>query len=141
MRERLAHQGLLDDLEAFHEHLRGFALGHVEAFEFGRLVAASDTEQQTPAAQRVDHGRVFRHPQRVLQRKDDNRGADLHRFRALRHRGREQQGVAQHAVDGEMVFRQPDGFETERFSMLDLLHHFREEFILGYVSEIAEQIK
>ena len=125
-------------LEAFLEHFRGIALGYAEAVEFRRLIAAPDAEQKASTAQRVDHRGIFRHPQRMLKRQDDDGGADFHICRALRHGRCEQQGIAQHAVYRKMMFGQPDGIETERFTVLDLLHDFAEQFVLRYVAKIAK---
>ena len=118
MAERLSRQSLFDDLEHFGEARA--ALVHVDivgvVFHLGG--AAPDAEMQGALRQAVEHGDLFRQPQRMIPGQHQHRGAErqVGKFRGdMRHH---QQRAWRRVVIAEMMFQQPRRviaeFVTER---------------------------
>ena len=94
--------------------------------EFGGLIAAPYTKQQTPTAQRIDRRGILRRAQWVLEGQHHDGRADFHGLGPLRDRCCQQQRVAQHAVNLEMMLGQPDRIEAHLLADLYLPQNFIE---------------
>ncbi len=113
--EPLAAPGQLEDLDGLVGTRATLALGHAEHGEFVRLVAGREPDVEAAAGQLVDHGQVLGQPQRVVQRGQQDRGAEAGRGGS--HRQRAQRGAQrrQVALLAEVVLGQPDRGEAELF--------------------------
>ena len=97
----------------------GLAQRHGECVELDRLVPPPYTDIDPSATQYVDQRDLFGNPDRVVQRKRDDGGAEADAFgersgvRGHRH------GVGQEAVVGEVVLAHPARVETETIGGTD----------------------
>ena len=109
----LSRNDLADDRDVFAQALVGFAVGNpVPALDHLRP-RRPDTEDETPAGERLKgHGR-HRGASGRSRRHLHERGADRHAFRLG-----QDPGGRRHRV-GAIGLRSPDGLVAERFSLLD----------------------
>jgi hypothetical protein len=69
-------KGTVEDVAKLFGHLQiGFDID-AEPLEFVRLVAGADAEHQAPIRQRVGGCELSQEPRRVVERQDDDRGAE-----------------------------------------------------------------
>jgi len=80
VRERLALEGLEQDLHTFLEHLAVGVLveqWRTKGLDLARVIAAADAKDHPPAGEDVGHRVVFGEPQRMPHRHDVEAAADL----------------------------------------------------------------
>jgi hypothetical protein len=74
--ERLAAPGELEYLDGLVGARSALVLGHTKRGELPRLVAGSQADVQAAPAQLVDHRQVLGESERVVQRREQHRGAE-----------------------------------------------------------------
>ena len=123
---------LLDDLKAFGEALRAFLVGDAVGVIGARKGAAPDPEDQPSAADLVDRRGFLGEAQRVPERQDLHRGADLDAAGARRDGARHgQRRRQQRAGRVHVDFGQPHDVEAPALGRVDLREGLRERLGLG----------
>ena len=120
--------GADDDVEALVVHPAAVLHRQVEAEELVRLVGAPGAEQQPPARQHVDQGEIRRRAQRVVERNDDDRGADLDPARPRGDGCGVNLGRGDDAVVREQVLGEPHRVEAQRLGAFEIRHVVGERF-------------
>jgi hypothetical protein len=115
---------------------------HAEQLELALAVAEAEADLEPAAAQLVEHGDVLGEAQRVLERAEQDRGADPHRRRPLRDRGQHREDRRQVAVAGDVVLGEPDRLVAELFRPRDLVEVLAVERVPGPVpaGRVAEVV-
>ena len=80
--------------------------------------AAAQSQDEPPVAQGVEHARLLGHPQRIVPRQDDRRGAEMDFAGAPCQIGQHLEIVGQHRIGVEVVLGAPDSVEAQRLGKL-----------------------
>ncbi len=105
--EEVLGKGTVEDVAELFGHLQiGFDID-AEPLEFVGLVAGADAEHQAPVRQRVGSCDLGREPCRVVERQDDDRGAEPDLFGNRGAMRDQHQGRRTEAVIREMVLSEP----------------------------------
>src|SRR6266849_4500364 len=124
---------LLQDFERLGKALAALAIGHAIGLVGARKSAPPDPEDEPAMADLIDRRGLFGEPQRVAQRQDLNRGADLHALGACGDRaGQGQRGGAHRAFRRDMDLGQPHRIETPALGGIDLLEGDRKRVLVGH---------
>ena len=127
--ETLQHAlGALDETRARIAHVLA------EAVELDAPGAASESEDQPPAGQVVEHADLLGDAHRVVPRQHHHHRSELHARRAAGHVRQELQRIRTHRVIGEVVLHRPHRVEAERFGQTREAHVLFVHFAIGRVS-------
>jgi hypothetical protein len=113
---------------------------HAQALEFIQIPSGPHPEVEAAARNKIDRGRVFRHPPRFMEGQDDDEGA---KSDALGTGGRGCQDGEQRrrpGIDREMMLRGPEVVEAQAFGRDGLFDPFPVNLLDrdGPVSRVAE---
>ncbi len=112
-RERLLGPGALEDFQHLGETFPAFGVGNAVSLIGAGKSAAPDAEDQPAVAYMINRGGFLGDAQRMAQRQDLDRDADLHAPRPHRDGTCDVQGRGQNRAFGRIVqFRQPHDIET-----------------------------
>ena len=96
---------------------------HAEPVELRVAVAERDPERQAALGKPADCGRVLRDLLHRVHRQQHHRSTDPELFCSSEDRARHSEVGRAVSVEPEMVLREPDRIETERFGELRVLEH------------------
>ena len=126
--EEILGEGTIEDVAEFLGHLQiGFDID-AEPLEFIGLVAGADTEHQAPVRERVGGRNLGGEPRRVVERQDDDRGAEPDFFGNRGAVRNHHQRRRAEAVIREMVLGEPGDRVAELVSEPRLLRDLGKNF-------------
>ena len=143
-REGAVGPGAFDDLETFIHERAALATVDLEGVELLHLVAQPDAEAQPTAGEDVDDGGVLCNRERVMQRKQEDVGADGDSGGALGDGSRGGEHGGEVGIVDEVVFGEPDEGEAHALGGFDVVQCLGVEvggghFPLRWVAKVVEQ--
>src|ERR1700722_2667029 len=108
----------LENLDGFERTAESLCARDAEAFEFLGTVAETNPETQPAARDYTDEPRALGQLQRMIERRQQNVGADGDAGRSRRDSRSRRHQRGQVTVVGEMMLGEPDGIEAEPLGRL-----------------------
>src|SRR5581483_3675718 len=105
-----------DDFRSFLEARAALLARDAEAGELGHAIALAQAEIETPVRDDIDGRGVFGHAQWIMERQQQDEGANTDAPGTRRDRARDRQQRGRIAVGNEVMLRQPYGVVTQFFS-------------------------
>ena len=130
------HQRLLQHVPALEQDLHPVFHRDSVGPELVRLVAGADAEQHPAARKRLQHPEFLRHPERLVQRKHDDRRAELDPAGDRGAVPRHQQRRGADGVAGEMVLGEPRRVEPGLVGEAHLLNRHAQDVGRGLVGAV-----
>ena len=132
----------LENVENFAKAVAALRVGDAVGFIGLRHPAAADPEDQPSVAQLIDRRGFLGQPQRMAQRQDLDRDADLDAARARGDRAGDAERRRQHRAPRlEVEFGEPYHIEPPAFRGVDLLERLVEGVALGSIRERRKLVK
>jgi hypothetical protein len=126
--EEILGKRTVEDFAEFFGHLQIGSDVDAEPLEFVGLVAGADAQHQAPVRQRVCGRDLGQQPRRVIERQDDDRGAEPDLLGDRGTVGDQHQGRRAKAVIGEMMLGEPGNRVAELVREPGLLRDLGKNF-------------
>src|ERR1700684_1015974 len=118
--ESLGGPRQLENLDGLERAAESLCARHAEAFELLSAVTKSNPQPEPAARDDIDEGGLLRQLQRMIERGQQDVGADGDAGGARRDSSGRGHQRGQVAVVGEMMLSEPDGIESESLGGLNL---------------------